>query len=76
MVNIKVVPLTGDDAIKWLVLEGSSDTCPQATQRVTVDTAGLASGVVTLETIKAQLTAAVEDAATRYLAVQEALKSL
>jgi hypothetical protein len=76
IVTIKRIVLEGDEAIKWLVLEGSCTDCPQATQRVTIDTASLAAGRVSLDDIKNTLTNAVMDAATRYQAVQDALAQL
>jgi hypothetical protein len=76
-VNVKRVLLGDDhDDAKWLVLEGSIDGIPQATKRRSINTAALVSGDLDIETEKAQLIADVEEYQARYLALQEALKSL
>jgi hypothetical protein len=76
-VNVKRVLLGDDhDDAKWLVLEGSIDGIPQATKRRSINTAALVSGDLDIETEKAQLVSDVEEYQARYLALQEALKSL
>lgn len=64
------------DDTKWLVLEGSIDGIPQATKRRTINTSALASGDLVLAVEIAALTADVEEYATRWAAVQEALTQL
>ncbi len=61
---------------KFLVLEGYIEGLPQLTKRVTVNTAALADGSVTLDAVKSKLTADVEEYRDRLRAVEAALMEL
>ena len=64
-----------DDA-KWIVLQGEIDGVPQVTKRRAINVAGLVSGAVSVDSEKARLVLDVEEYYARWLAVNEALKSL
>ena len=61
---------------QWVVLEGSIDGCPQATQRRSITAASLAAGTVLLADEKATLIADVTAAYNNWQAVQAALSQL
>lgn len=65
--------LSGDahEDQKWLVLEGSIAGLPQVTKRVTMNTAALASGDVSLTAAKAKLIADVEEYEARWNVIQQ-----
>lgn len=76
MITVKHI-LSGDDHTdqKFLVLEASVEGTPVVKRR-SINTAALVDGTLTLEREKAALIADVTEYHARWLAVQEALKSL
>jgi hypothetical protein len=76
MINVRVITSDPHTDQKWLVLECSIEGCPQVTKRRSINTAALADGSLTLADEKAKLIADVEEYYARWVAVQEALKSL
>lgn len=77
MVKVTRISLGNDhDDAKWIVLQGEIDGIPEVTKRRSINTAGLVSGHLSLDSEKAALIADVEEYHARWLAVQQALQSL